>query len=164
MLANDSDPNAAARRSKSPIRPTRHADPERQRLHGHTPNAGSASAGHLHLQSERRRRRQHTATVTITVNQGNDPPAANDDTYAFTGNTLSVPAASSVLTNDTDPNVRQPFGAARNGAEHGHAHAQPGWLVRVHSPRKASRASPRLRGQRRQRRHRPGHRDHPQQG
>ena len=71
----------------------------------YTPNAGFPGTDTFTYRANDGAADSNTATVTITVNQGNDPPAAKDDTYAFTkGNTLSVPAASGVLTNDTDPN------------------------------------------------------------
>ena len=78
---------------------------------------------------------------------------------------LSVPAASSVLTNDTDPNGDNLTARLVTGPSMGTLNAQPGWLVRVHqfakkgfqgvtsSTRPATATAART-----------GHRDHPQQG
>ena len=42
-------------------------------------------------------------TITVTVNEVNDPPTADDETYDATGNVgLDVPAASGLLVGDTD--------------------------------------------------------------
>jgi VCBS repeat-containing protein len=106
VLANDSDPN------NDPLTAVKVSDPANGTLtlnangsFAYTPNAGFSGTDTFTYRANDGAADSNTATVTITVNQGNDPPAAKDDTYALTrGNTLSVPAASGVLTNDTDPN------------------------------------------------------------
>ncbi|MBL1173643.1 beta strand repeat-containing protein [Pantanalinema sp. GBBB05] len=46
----------------------------------------------------------NTASVNITVTPVNDPPVGTPDTYSVNANsTLTVPVATGVLTNDTDP-------------------------------------------------------------
>jgi VCBS repeat-containing protein len=71
----------------------------------YTPNAGFSGTDTFIYKVSDGAADSNTATVTITVNPSNDLPVANDDAYALTkGNTLSVPAASGVFANDSDPN------------------------------------------------------------
>ena len=106
VLANDTDPN------NDPLSAVEVSDPAHGTLtlnangsFAYTPNAGFSGTDTFTYRTNDGAADSNTATVTITVNPANDPPAANDDSYALAkGNTLSVPAASGVLANDSDPN------------------------------------------------------------
>jgi len=106
VLANDSDPNndpLTAVEVSDPAHGTLSLDPNGSFVY--TPNAGFSGTDTFTYRANDGTADSNTATVTITVNPANDPPAANDDSYALAkGNTLTVPAASGVLANDSDPN------------------------------------------------------------
>ena len=106
VLANDTDPNndpLSAVEVSDPANGTMTLDPDGS--FAYTPNAGFSGTDTFTYRANDGAADSNTATVTITVNPGNDPPAANDDAYTLAkGNTLTVPAASGVLANDSDPN------------------------------------------------------------
>lgn len=59
------------------------------------------------------------ATVTITVNEVNDAPTANDDSYETAKNTELAVAAPGVLGNDSDPDGDSPIAIQVSGPSHG---------------------------------------------
>ncbi|MFN8634357.1 MAG: Ig-like domain-containing protein [Chloroflexota bacterium] len=59
-------------------------------------------------------------TVAIAVTAVNHPPLAHDDSYSVAaGQTLSVPAASGVLANDSDPDSQTLTSVPESGPAHG---------------------------------------------
>ena len=119
VLANDSTPNGttlSAVVATSPAHGTLALNPDGSFTYTPTPGYVGADTFTYRatdgvLQS---------AAVTVSVAVLASPPVANADTYnATAGGTLSIPAASGVLANDTDPNGLPLSAAIAAGPAHG---------------------------------------------
>ena len=102
-------------------------------------------------------------TITVTTAGNDDAPVADTDAYTVAEDgTLTVPAATGVLDNDTDPDgpATTLTAALVSRPHHGDADPQPGRLVHLH-PRPGLRRHRHvhLHRQRRHQRQRPDHRD-----